>query len=118
VTVSYDYSGLLTSPPLHRKAVLSGNRVPDALSLEARGERNFAEKGCVNCHVDQEIPAPDLTGRKFAEEYLVMFLANPASVKKDARMPNLNLTTDDISALAAFINRERPPIRTVSQVAK
>jgi len=49
---------------------------------------------------------PDLTGRKFLYEYLREFLANPSSVKNGARMPNLGLGKDDISALVAFINRE------------
>jgi hypothetical protein len=104
--------------------------LPEELSLEARGERNFVEKGCITCHVNREVVAPaldpwgsrealesillkwvpDLTGRKFPREYLVKFLKNPASVKNGIYMPNLKLTSDDIAALVAFINRERPTI--------
>ena len=53
---------------------------------------------------------PELTGRKFFYDYLVQLLANPSSVTDGARMPNLNLGKDDISALVAFINRERSTI--------
>ena len=119
------------SPQLHRRALLPGSRLPDELSLAARGELNFVEKGCITCHIDREVAAPehdpwgsrqelesillkngipDLTGRTFPREYLLKFLANPSSVRDGARMPNLSLGKDDISALVAFINRERPTI--------
>ncbi len=116
------------SPQLHRRALLPGSRLPEELSLEARGERNFVEKGCITCHVNREVVAPaldpwgsreelesillkngipDLTGRKFPKEYLLRFLTNPSSVKSGTMMPNLKLANDDIAALVAFINRER-----------
>ena len=119
------------SPQLHRRALLPGSRLPEDLSLEARGERNFVEKGCITCHVNREVVAPalnpwgsrqalesillktgipDLTGRTFPQEYLLRFLTNPSSIKSGTKMPNLKLTNDDIAALVAFINRERPTI--------
>jgi hypothetical protein len=118
----------LLSPQLHRKAILPGSRVPDSVSLVARGERDFLEKGCITCHVNHEVTAPerdpwgwreaiepilirngipDLTGRTFPSNYLRQFLANPPTDKKGFKMPNLNLGSDDIAALVAFINRER-----------
>jgi hypothetical protein len=119
------------SPQLYRTAILEGSRTPDPLSLEALGKRDFVEKGCIMCHVNHAVAAletpwgardsvepalvvsgiPDLTDRKFPHGYLTKFLANPSSVKAGTRMPNLNLTSEDISALAAFINRE-PTRRT------
>lgn len=120
------------SAQLYRSAILEGSRTPDPLSLEARGKRDFVEKGCIMCHVNHTVAAletpwgsrdslepalvasgiPDLTDRKFPREYLTRFLANPSSIKPGTRMPNLNLTSEDISALAAFINRERPTRHT------
>jgi hypothetical protein len=120
------------SAQLHRTAILEGSRTPDPLSLEARGKRDFVEKGCITCHVNHTVGVletpwgppdsweaalaasgiPDLTDRKFPHEYLTKFLANPSSFKAGTRMPDLNLTSEDISALAAFINRERPARRT------
>jgi hypothetical protein len=125
----YGWNPSTLSPQWHRKAILPGRRVPDSLSLVARGERNFFEKGCITCHVNHEVAAPgrepwgsreevdrallgtgtpDLTGRTFPADYLAQFLANPPSDKKGFAMPNLNLDKDDIAALVAFINRERP----------
>ena len=118
------------SQPLQRKAIWPGSPLPDSLSLEARGERNFLEKGCITCHVHRAFVTPkysrsglrptawrlprvwypELTGRKYFYDYLVQLLANPSSVRDGARMPNLNLGKDDISALVAFINRERSTI--------
>jgi len=116
------------SPQIHRTALLLGSHLPEKLSLEARGERNFVEKGCITCHVNREVVAPahdlwgsreelesillkngipDLTGRKFPKEYLLRFLTNPSSVKSGTKMPNLKLANDDIAALVAFMNRER-----------
>jgi hypothetical protein len=112
------YSRNTTSlaPQFHRKAILHGSRVPDSLSLVARGERDFLEKGCITCHVNHEVTAPerdpwgsretierallsdgipDLTGRTFPPDYLAAFLANPTTAKKGLKMPNLNLSTVD-----------------------
>jgi hypothetical protein len=130
ITIDFSNYGGVSSPPFHRKAILPGTRVPDAPPLVVRGERDFSEKGCIACHVNREIatagyiPAGpreplepslladgilDLTGRKFPEDYLRRFLANPpARAKEGINMPNLNLSSEDISALVAFINRERP----------
>jgi hypothetical protein len=128
-TIRVDYEGRM-SQPLQRKAIWPGSPLPDSLSLEARGERNFLEKGCITCHVHRAFATPkysksglrptawrlsrvwypELTGRKFFYDYFVQLLANPSRARDGARMPNLNLAKDDISALVAFINRERSTI--------
>ena len=82
-----------------------------------RGRRMFASNGCVTCHVHSAVPingdvsdfGPDLTGRRFAPDYLARFLADP-SIKPPTngkRMPNLALREKDIAPLIAFINAER-----------
>ena len=48
-------------------------------------------------------PKFDLTGKRFPNDYLKKFLADPTI--KPAEMPNLNLNADEIEALAAFINK-------------
>jgi hypothetical protein len=82
-----------------------------------RGRRMFAAKGCVTCHVHRDVPVsgevntfgPDLTERRFADDYLAKFLADP-SIKPPSngkRMPNPGLREKDIAPLVAFINAER-----------
>ena len=45
----------------------------------------------------------DVTGKRFPQDYLKRFLADPSS--KPAEMPNLKLKNDEVEALAAFINK-------------
>jgi cytochrome c2 len=130
------FSEVLSNPLLPVRAIRPGSPAPQLLSQIELGERFFVEKGCVSCHVNQEISSPrvsafwrsdpsgprpffagnysggppELTGRKFPADYLTKFLSNPAKFKKGARMPNLNLNREDIAALAAFINRDRTPV--------
>jgi hypothetical protein len=115
-TVEYNDS---TLPEL--KAIAPGDPVPPALSPAALGERLFVAKGCIGCHVNDEVQAqhlvdagPDLTGKRFAEPYLRSLLADPKatfgrkSEWEGDEMPNLGLKKPEIAALTAFINRERP----------
>jgi len=82
-----------------------------------RGKRLFVAKGCLTCHVHQEVQGsgavpvgPDLSGKRFAPQYLAMFLADP-SIKppgaKGERMPKLDLRAPEIAALTSFINGEK-----------
>jgi len=99
------------------KAIKADDAVPAPLPQVVRGEHLYVAKGCFTCHVNNEVTArtlleagPDLTGRKFQADYLKKFLADPAKTKgKEGResMPNLNLSSEEIDAIAAFINRDR-----------
>ena len=98
----------VTLPPL--KVIEAGTAAPAAFSPSTRGVRLFASKGCVGCHRHIEVNPErvtdakfDLTGKRFPQEYLKKFLADPSI--KPAEMPNLNLKADEIDALAAFINK-------------
>ena len=93
-------------------------RAPAEPALATRGQRLFVAKGCLTCHVHDAVPAsgmvkvgPDLSGRRYASEYLQRFLADPSiATTRGAggeEMPNLNLAPREIAALAAFINGER-----------
>jgi hypothetical protein len=112
------YSGFGTSNVtlLPMPAVRAGVAAPP-LSAGERGHRLFVAKGCLTCHVHPEVPAsgvvnvgPDLTGRRFAADYLQRFLADPNSATIRGlggfEMPNLDLAPREIAALAAFINAE------------
>jgi hypothetical protein len=88
-----------------------------ALPAAERGRHAFAALGCVSCHVHGDVDiagevadqGPDLTGRRFAPDYLARFLADP-SIKPPSngrRMPNLALREQDILPLVAFLNTER-----------
>jgi cytochrome c553 len=92
------------------KIIEAGGAAPAAFSPATRGVRLFASKGCIGCHRHIEVnpervtdPKFDLTGKRFPQDYLKKFLADPSI--KPAEMPNLKLKDDEIEALAAFINK-------------
>lgn len=111
---------------LHELPVIAaGDPAPPPLSQPALGERLFVAKGCVGCHVDRDLQsgdlvtvfettgfgsgAPELTGKTFPAAYLKNLLADPAATRgSDTGMPDLGLTSAEIAALTAYINRERP----------
>jgi Cytochrome c len=101
--------------------IAPGSPAPPPLSEASLGERLFVAKGCIGCHINRELEArnlydvgPDLTGKRFPETYLKSLLVDPkATLRRDSdpdreEMPNLGLTTGEIAALTAFINRDRP----------
>lgn len=87
-----------------------------SISQEELGEQLFVSKGCITCHSNSKIPnsfgymkvnaGPDLTKFSASPEALRLRLKDPASVKSDTQMPNLNLSEAEIEALIAFINSE------------
>ena len=98
----------LTLPVL--KVIAHGSAAPPPFSPATRGVRLFSTKGCVGCHRHVEVNPEratdaklDLTGKRFPQEYLVKFLADP-TIKSPA-MPNPELKDDEIAALAVFINK-------------
>jgi mono/diheme cytochrome c family protein len=117
-TIKFDPGSFAEATLLPIKAIRPDSPAPPALSQVARGEQLFVAKGCITCHVNNEVavpntlPAgPELTGRKFPADFLKQFLADPAKTKGKAptdTMPNLNLSKDEINAVEAFINRDRP----------
>jgi hypothetical protein len=116
----------LNDSTLHELPVIAaGSPAPPPLSPPAVGERLFVAKGCIACHVNRELQsgdlgnvfktsgfgseAPELTGKRFADAYLKSLLADPTATRgSDVLMPDLGLTSSEIAALTAFINRERP----------
>jgi hypothetical protein len=87
----------------------------DEISQVESGRQLFVAKGCITCHVNRKIPnstafwtidmgATDLSNFSANPEVLFLRLKDPASVKSDTQMPNLELRKEEIEALVAFIN--------------
>lgn len=85
-----------------------------SISQVELGEQLFVSKGCITCHSNTKVSnsfgyvkvdaGPDLTKFSASPEALRLRLKDPASVKSDTQMPNLNLSEAEIEALIAFIN--------------
>jgi cytochrome c2 len=94
-------------------AVQAAGALP-TLPESERGRRLFVAKGCVTCHTHAETPSdkawnigPELTDKRYPEEFLRQRLTDPKTVMPEAKMPNPNLKPAEIAALTAFINAER-----------
>lgn len=78
----------------------------------ARGATLFRDKGCATCHQNGRIAGttgvipmgPDLSSYAGDPEYLRRWLRDPKAVRPDAKMPRLDLTDAEITALIAFLN--------------
>lgn len=75
------------------------------------GAALFQAKGCPACHrhdalsntgISTEI-GPDLTGYQPDPDFVRAWLRDPAAIRPDTAMPNLNLSEDEIEALVAFL---------------
>lgn len=83
-----------------------------AQDLADEGRRAFVRNGCHGCHVVGKMGTPiatDLThvGAKYRPEYLQRWLRDPSYLRPTAHMPVLELTDDDIRALAAFLSAQQ-----------
>jgi cytochrome c551/c552 len=78
-----------------------------AMSVAERGEHLFVAKGCVTCHVEMKVIPTDVRSNKYDEKFVKQLLTDPKSVPKrhnaGVEMPNLNLKSAEISALAAYL---------------
>lgn len=81
-------------------------------TLAERGADLFVAKGCVTCHQHNGIKAssrlsvnigPNLTNFSATPDYLKIWLHDPATIKPQTLMPNLNLSETEIEALIAFL---------------
>lgn len=88
--------------------------VNSSLAQVELGRQLFLAKGCITCHINNRaslgseywtVPVgTNLSNFSANPEVLFMRLKDPASVKSDTQMPNLDLTKVEIEALVAFIN--------------
>lgn len=103
-------------PEVEAQGMSSSDAVSEDRSMSQMelGGQLFVAKGCIICHANSKLKeastfdmvggAPDLTNFSASPEYLRMRLADPASVKADTWMPDLDLSESEIEALIAFIN--------------
>ena len=92
---------------------------PAPAAAVARGAQLFAQGACVGCHTIAGTPGKGTTGPNLTHvgsrttlasgflentpENLVRWLRNPQALKEGVLMPNLNLSNEDASALAAYL---------------
>lgn len=108
-------SGHMALELLPLKAIKVGDAPPARLTAVERGRHLYAAKGCVTCHgssvslaaqpgitrgITRVDTAPELIGASFRRGYIEEVLANPG----ERMMPNLNLSRDEIGAIAAFLH--------------
>ena len=90
-----------------------------AIADAERGKRLYVAKGCVTCHVNENVDVkglvpdtgPNLTAKQNDPTYLAMWLENPKirpRTNPNAEMPNLGLSKKEIASLTAFINAGKP----------
>jgi cytochrome c551/c552 len=77
-----------------------------------RGQAAFKNNGCYGGHMIGKAGTPigpDLSqvGSKYAPDYLASWLRDPALQRPSAHMPALELTEDDVKALAAYLGSLR-----------
>jgi DnaK suppressor protein len=80
--------------------------------LTARGQTAFAVNGCYGCHTVGKAGTPigpelSRVGVKYSPEYLMRWLRDPALQRPSAHMPALELSAEDIRALAAYLSTLR-----------
>lgn len=108
---------LVFVPTMRVEPVLAGSETAGRAEMTPAefGRILFQAKGCVVCHTHVEgrlgyqglttDVGPNLTGTKLPAEYIETWLADPSAVKPETEMPNLELSQQEIEALAAFLTR-------------
>ncbi|MGH7636399.1 MAG: c-type cytochrome, partial [Gemmatimonadaceae bacterium] len=111
ITTNFGESRAQTLP---WRAIVPGQRVSPLAEAE-RGRQLFAARGCVSCHVHRAVDVegqnktfgPDLSQHRLPAQYLAQFLADPSikpATPQRMQMPNLALSTREITALVAFLS--------------
>jgi len=77
-------------------------------ALAARGQTAFATNGCYGCHIVGKAGTPigpELTyvGARYSAPYLMRWLRDPALQRPSTHMPALELSDEDIEALAVYL---------------
>ena len=84
----------------------------DDAALVTQGGAVFTRVGCSNCHSVRGAGshlAPDLSsiGARYDAAYLRRWLRDPREVRASGHMPALELSDEDIQALAVFLAAQR-----------
>jgi cytochrome c2 len=77
-----------------------------------RGEAAFKRNGCYGCHLIGKFGTPigpnlSQVGRRYPPDYLARWLRDPSLQRPGAHMPALELTEEDIRALADYLGSLR-----------
>jgi mono/diheme cytochrome c family protein len=93
-------------------AVLGTARAQSPDTPAARGDAAFKRNGCYGCHMIGKFGTPigpDLShvGGKYSAGYIARWLRDPALQRPNAHMPALELTDDDVRALAGYLGSLR-----------
>ncbi|MBI5567466.1 MAG: c-type cytochrome [Chloroflexi bacterium] len=107
--VAVDQSASVVQP-----AAVDKNASVPAPDQVAVGRALFSDKGCAMCHAHPAVKTeygpfwigdepPELTSGKLSAEYLKQWLTDPAKLKPETVMPNLQLSDNEIGALIAFL---------------
>ncbi len=88
-------------------AIALGQGLPSA--RVEQGGKLFIDSGCYGCHTVGKLGTPigpDLSriGSKYPLEYLERWLRDPLFQRPSAHMPKLELTEDQVRALAAYLS--------------
>lgn len=81
--------------------------VQDAPIL-SRGRQLIQQYNCVSCHnlpgyTPEFVPSLNGIGKKTTRQWLVRWLKDPRKVQPDTKMPNFNLTDEEIQILTDFL---------------
>jgi mono/diheme cytochrome c family protein len=81
-------------------------------SIAARGDAAFKRNGCYGCHTIGTFGTaigPDLShvGQKYPADYMARWLRDPALQRPTAHMPALELSEEDVGALAVYLSTLR-----------
>jgi mono/diheme cytochrome c family protein len=84
----------------------------DATKLIAQGKQFFFDQGCYGCHMVGKTGTPigpDLSqvGAKYPPSYLREWLRDPSAQQPKPHMPKIDVSEDEVRALAAFLSSLR-----------
>lgn len=107
-------AAFLGSVSLAPKGRGSGRGLPDELT---HGAALFDTLGCRGCHELGGEPSSEASygppldgiGARATRQWLELWLTNPRALFPETRMPDLRLTDDEVSKLAAFLSAQLPP---------
>lgn len=103
-----DLNGFPAKPDLGQVAV-SESKGGQVLAQEGNRPKVYNQM-CIACHQmngqgGNVGPALDGVGSRRDAAYLTQWLKNPAQVKADSKMPNLNLKEEEVTELVAFLSQ-------------
>lgn len=118
VEITIDANWQIARIELLPMRVVAAGVTPETMPRYEWGRALFVAKGCVDCHMKRDDPAmpdrnqvqvgPELTGRRFADDWLVLKLTDPSvnrvRYNRGAEMPDLHLTRVEIDALVSYVN--------------